>query len=356
VWGTNPHNTHPRHARDIDAAVERGAKLVVIDPRKIPLAGRADSWLRVQPGSDLPLALGLVNRMIEKGYHDEAFLSQWTNAPFLIREDSGNLLTGADVGVSGADAPRYVARDASSGELAIYDPARVSYESVSVAPELDCQLSVELPGAGKVACRTVFSALKEIVSPFTLEHTSRVTSIPEAEIERAAHLLGTAGPVCYYTWNGLEQHADAMQTNRAVCILFSLTGDFDRRGGMVLYPPAPMKMMAGVKLLPTKAAQRRLGATQRPLGPAGGPGWGGAGAVQARDVYKAITEQNPYPVKALVSFGGNLICSNPNTRRGAEALKKLDFYAHIDCYENPSARFADILLPAASVWESELVG
>jgi anaerobic selenocysteine-containing dehydrogenase len=310
----------------------------------------------VQPGSDLPLALGLLNRLIERRYHDEAFLSQWTNAPFLIREDSGDLLTGADLGVSGADAPRYVARDALSGELAIYDPARVSYESDSVTPELDCQLSVALPGAGRVGCRTVFSALREIASPFTLEHTSRLTSIPDAEIARAADLLGTDGPVCYYTWNGLEQHADAMQTNRAVCILFGLTGDFDRRGGMVLYPPAPMKMMAGVKLLPTEAAQKRLGASQRPLGPAGGPGWGGAGAVQAHDVYEAITEQNPYPVKVLVSFGGNLICSNPNTRRGAETLKKLDFYVHIDCYENPSARFADILLPAASVWESELVG
>ncbi len=356
VWGTNPHNTHVRHARDIDAAVERGAKLVVIDPRRIPLAGRADSWLRVQPGSDLPLALGLVNRLIEKGYHDEAFLSQWTNAPFLIREDSGNLLTGADLGVSEAEALRYVARDVSSGELAIYDPARVSYEPDSVSPELDCQLDVELPGAGRVACRTVFSALKETTSPFTLEHTSRLTSIPEAEIARAADLLGTAGPVCYYTWNGLEQHADAMQINRAACIFFALTGDFDQRGGMVLYPGVPMKMMAGMKLLPTEASRKRLGAPQRPLGPAGGPGWGGAGAVQAYDFYQAITEQNPYPVKALVSFGGNLICSNPDTRRGAEALKKLDFYVHLDLYENPSARFADILLPAASVWESELVG
>ncbi|MCP4316686.1 MAG: molybdopterin-dependent oxidoreductase [Hyphomicrobiales bacterium] len=356
VWGTNPHNTHVRHARDIDAAVERGAKLVVIDPRRIPLAGHADSWLRVQPGSDLPLALGLINRLIEKRYYDEAFLSKWTNAPFLIREDSGSLLTGADLGVSGADAPRYVARDASSGELAIYDPARVSYESDSVTPELDCQTSVALPGGGSVACRTGFSALREIASPFTLEHTSQVTSIPESEIARAADLLGTAGPVCYYTWNGLEQHADAMQTNRAACILFALTGDFDRRGGMVLYPHVPMKMMAGMKLLPTEASQKRLGASQRPLGPAGGPGWAGAGAVQAYDLYEAITEQSPYPVKALVSFGGNLICSNPDTRRGAEALKKLDFYAHLDCYENPTARFADILLPAASAWESELVG
>jgi len=356
VWGTNPHSTHPRHARDIDAAVERGAKLVVIDPRKIPLAARADSWLRVQPGSDLPLALGLINRLIEKGYHDEAFLTQWTNAPFLVREDSGNLLTAADLGGSESDAPRYVARDASNGELAIFDPARVSYDSDSVTPELECELEVSLSEGGELRCRTVFSALRELVAPFTLEHTSRLTSIPEADIAQAAELIGTSGPVCYYTWNGVEQHTDAMQTNRAACIFFGLTGDFDRRGGMVLYPHVPMKMMAGMKLLPPEASRKRLGASQRPLGPAGGPGWAGAGAVQAYDIYEAITEQSPYPVKALVSFGGNLICSNPDTGRGAEALKKLDFYVHLDCYENPTARFADILLPVASAWESELVG
>jgi len=356
LWGSNPHSTHPRHARDIDAAVERGAKLVVIDPRRIPLASRADSWLRVQPGADLPLALGLINRLIAMGYHDEAFLSRWTNAPFLIRDDSGDLLTGANLGVAGADALRYVARDASSGELAIYDPARVSYESESVTPELDCQLTVALPDGGEVHCHTVFSALRELVAPFTLKHTARLTSIPEADIAQAAELIGTFGPVCYYTWNGVEQHTDAMQTNRAACILFGLTGDFDRQGGMVLFPHVPMKMMAGMQFLPGEASKKRLGAAERPLGPAGGPGWAGAGAVQAYDVYEAITEQRPYPVKALVSIGGNLICSNPDTGRGAEALKKLEFYVHLDCYENPTARFADILLPAASAWESELVG
>jgi anaerobic selenocysteine-containing dehydrogenase len=361
LWGTNPHNTQVRHARDIEAAVERGAKLVVIDPCRIPLAERADTWLQVRPGSDLPLALGLVRRIIEEGHHDEAFLSRWTNAPFLIREDSGELLTEADleeVGPADAsvDAPRFVVRDASTGELEFYDPERAGYASDTVVPELDARLSVEVPGVGEVPCQTAFAALEQTVEPFTLEHTSELTSIPEAEIARAAELLGTAGPVCYYSWNGLEQHADALQTNRAVCILFALTGDFDRRGGMVIYPSVPFKMMAGVKLLSHAASRKRLGATERPLGPAGGPGWGPAGAVQSYDVYRAITEGRPYPVKALVSFGGNLICSNPGTRRGADALERLAFYAHIDCYENPTARFADILLPAASAWESEFVG
>ena len=356
VWGTNPHSTHPRHARDIDAAVERGAKLVVIDPRRIPLAGRADSWLRVQPGSDLPLALGLINRLIEKGYYDEAFLTQWTNAPFLIRKDSGELLTAADLGDSDSDTPRYVVSDASTSKFAIFDSVQVSFESESVTPELECEHKVRLYDGSEVRCRTVFSELREMLAPFTLEHTSQLTSIPEADIARAADLIGTSGPVCYYTWNGVEQHTDAMQTNRAACILFGLTGDFDQQGGMVLYPRVPMKMMAGMQFLPAEASRKRLGAAERPLGPAGGPGWFGAGAVQAYDVYKAIIEQDPYPVKALVSFGGNLICSNPDTARGASALENLDFCVHIDCYENPTARFADILLPAASAWESELVG
>jgi anaerobic selenocysteine-containing dehydrogenase len=361
VWGTNPHNTSIRHARDIDAAVARGAKLVVIDPRRTPLAERADSWLRVRPGSDLPLALGLMHRMIAERHHDEAFLSRWTNAPFLIREDTGELLTEAELGGGGHDEqsevpPHYVVRDLSTGELAFYNPELASYAADTVVPDLGAQLPVTIPGVGEVPCHTVFVALEQTVAPFTPEHTARLTSIPEADIERAADLLGTGGPVCYYSWNGLEQHADAMQTNRAVCILFGLTGDFDRRGGMVIYPPAPFKMMAGMELLPRSASRVRLGAADRPLGPAGGPGWGPAGAVQAYDVYRAITEEEPYPVKALVSFGGNIICSNPGTQRGAEALQELSFYAHIDLYENPSARFADILLPAASSWESECVG
>jgi anaerobic selenocysteine-containing dehydrogenase len=51
-----------------------------------------------------------------------------------------------------------------------------------------------------------------------------------------------------------------------------------------------------------------------------------------------------------------MIISNGDTRRGVEALRKLDFYMHMDLYENPTSRFADILLPAASAWESEFVG
>jgi len=62
-------------------------------------------------------------------------------------------------------------------------------------------------------------------------------------------------------------------------------------------------------------------------------------------------EGRPYPVKAFLSFGGSLFTSNPNSRRGAQALKALNFYLQVDQFLTPSAELADIVLPAATPWE-----
>ncbi len=339
----------------IKEAVKRGAKLIVIDPRRTPLASNAALWLRVQPGSDLVLALGLINLLIESGSCDADFLSRWTNAPFLLRNDTLEMLTQADL-VTGGSRARYVVWDAIDGAPAIYDPQEVGFVPESARPILDGKISVALKDGSVASCKTVFAALKELASDYSLERTASLTGIPEKTIAEAARTIGSKHPVCYYTFNGIEQHSDAMQTNRAVCILYALTGDFDRKGGMMIYPPLPTKNMDGAKLLPPEVANKRLGVEKRPLGPAGGPHKGQFGSVQAYEVYSAITTGQPYPVKAMVSFGGNLIVSNGDTRSGAEALQQLDFYVQMDCYENPTARFADILLPAASAWESEFLG
>ncbi|TMM32936.1 MAG: molybdopterin oxidoreductase, partial [Actinobacteria bacterium] len=58
-WGYNPSVARLAHATGTVAALRRGAKLVVVDPRKAGLAGRADHWLRVRPGTDGALALAL---------------------------------------------------------------------------------------------------------------------------------------------------------------------------------------------------------------------------------------------------------------------------------------------------------
>ena len=66
VWGGNPLNSHPPRGRDILDAKRRGAKLIVVDPRRTRLAKQADLWLQVRPGADVALALGMIHTIIEE--------------------------------------------------------------------------------------------------------------------------------------------------------------------------------------------------------------------------------------------------------------------------------------------------
>src|SRR5207249_9461914 len=138
------------------------------------------------------------------------------------------------------------------------------------------------------------------------------------------------------------------QTNRAVCIFYALTGQFDVRGSNVLFATTPTNSVIGQELLPKKQAARRLDYAERPLGPPGIPGY-----VQSYEVYRAILTGQPYPVKALISFGGDPLVGKGDVLRGKAALEALDFYVHMDLVCNPSASLADILLPAATCWERE---
>ncbi len=83
-WGYNPSVARLAHATSTVAAVRRGAKLVVVDPRKAGLAAKADHWLRVRPGTDAALALSITHVMIEHGWYDADFVRDWTNATDIV--------------------------------------------------------------------------------------------------------------------------------------------------------------------------------------------------------------------------------------------------------------------------------
>jgi len=77
VWGANLAETRIGEHQDLMEAVDRGAELVVIDPRRTPLAERAAVWLQPRPGSDLALALSLIQTIIEEEWVDWAFVDRW---------------------------------------------------------------------------------------------------------------------------------------------------------------------------------------------------------------------------------------------------------------------------------------
>ncbi len=343
LWGINPQATSPTAAKRISAARARGAKLIVIDPRGHALAEKADCWLRVRPGSDGALALSMIHVLLEEQLYDEAFVRNWTNGPFLVREDTGRLLTARDL--SSAGAPDAFVAWNTAADKPIEDAGRAA-EGVKTA--LTGRFSLRLADGAEIRCRPAFDLLSDAAHGYAPERTSATTWVPAEDVRQAVRLFAEEQPSCYTTWAGLELHRDAMQMNRAVACFYALTGQFDRCGSNVLVMPPQTRPVAGADLLPREKAARRLGLSDHPLGPPSDPG-----IVQAAQVYQAILSQDPYAVKAMVLFGSDPLLGHGDADRGKRALEALDFYVHVDIFANPSAAFADLLLPASTAWEWE---
>jgi anaerobic selenocysteine-containing dehydrogenase len=78
VWANNPRDTlHHVHRRALEA-VGKGTKLIVIDPRQIDLVDNANLWLQPRPGTDLALALAMINVIINEELYDKDFVEKWT--------------------------------------------------------------------------------------------------------------------------------------------------------------------------------------------------------------------------------------------------------------------------------------
>lgn len=340
LWGANPAATWPAMARAVLGATRRGARLVAIDPRQTGLAARADLWLGPRPGTDGPLALALAGVLLAEGWYDRDFVRRWTNGPLLVHGDDGRLLTHADVEEGGAK-DRFMVWDERAGRAVPHD-ARADGAAGTLAGEV----VVRTP-AGPVVCRPAFDLVRTLCASWSPERAEAVTGVPAGHIRDTARMIHQSRPVSWYTWTGTGQHADATQTTRAMGLLFALAGCWDDRGGNMLFAKPPVRDVSGRDLLPPAQRRKTLGLDERPLGPPS-RGW-----ITSRDLARAVLDGSPYPVRGLVSFGGNPLLSKPNTRGHEEALAALDLVVHADMVMTPTARFADIVLPVASPWERE---
>jgi anaerobic selenocysteine-containing dehydrogenase len=344
-WGYNPSVSRLVHATATAAALRRGARLVVVDPRRAGLATKADQWLRVRPGTDAALALALTSVMIENGWYDQDFVRRWTNAPLLVRADTGRLLREANIGPDG-DPAAYVAWDEYAGAVVRYDAGRGRTDVDDQRLALFGARAVAT-SAGPVTCRPVFDLVAQRCREMAPAVAEAVTGVNAADIVAAARTLWENRPVAFYAWSGLEQHSNTTQTIRAIDQLYALTGDLDAAGGNVLFAGVPANPITGADLLAPEQAAKALGVTERPLGPAR------FGFVTGEDLYAAALEGRPYPVRGLVNFGANLVMAHGDSSRGRAALAALDFMVHADLFMSPTAELADIVLPVTSAFESE---
>ena len=78
LWGYNPSASLPPFATKLLQLRKEGIPLIVVDPRRIPLAKMAKYHLQLRPGTDAALALAMIHVIINEGLYDREFVAKYT--------------------------------------------------------------------------------------------------------------------------------------------------------------------------------------------------------------------------------------------------------------------------------------
>lgn len=141
LLGTNRFETNLPYlggAWRLAEAMERGAKLVVVDPRFNMTAAKAHRWIPVRPGTDAALVMGMIHTIVQEGLYDRAFMEEWTEGFAEFTEQVlpayAPEVVAAICGVS-ADTIREVAREFATTRPAVADWLRgvCSHQNGAVA-------------------------------------------------------------------------------------------------------------------------------------------------------------------------------------------------------------------------------
>jgi len=164
-----------------------------------------------------------------------------------------------------------------------------------------------------------------------------VTGIAAHDIRALASEIASAEGCVIFGGRGINQHTNAVQTNRALMFLAAITGNWGRPGGAFLNLSIPAPISASVP------AARRAAMT-RPMVRRSPAGW-----------TEAMRVGKPYPIRALIACN-NPMSNWPAQETAREAFRALDLLVHIELFENETSAFADYVLPAATGIEKGEIG
>jgi len=329
----------------ISAALHRGARLIVIDPVFTRAAAKADLWLQIRPGTDIALALSWLNIIINEGLYDKDFVTNWTNAPFLVRGDTGRLLRESDVFRSGSPN-NFMVWDVNDGVPGTWNTSTLSYYPTAVQPTLTGKYAVELADGKTVESKPVWQLLMDMVEEWTPDKAASITWLSPEKITESARMYAETKPACIEWGVAMSQCSRSTATNQAILHLKAITGNLDIPGGNSFWVN-PGFRTAGLPLPLGQEEKRISGGFAFSRSEVAPPA-----AAHQPAVWKASITGKPYPVKALVSHSSNPLLTHENPDNYIlEALKKLEFIVWLDVTMTPSNEWADIILPVSTPFE-----
>ncbi len=199
---------------------------------------------------------------------------------------------------------------------------------------------------------TGFEELAGHVEPFTPEWAERITGLDAAEIRDAARAYAVTAPAAMLWGNAVDMSACNYQTARSLLILRAITGNIDRPGGDVLWvPPEGVRQrslfmnveVAGLQFIPPDKIGRAVDGGTYPL----------CAITHAPTFWRSIVTGDPYRMRALWIVGSNPLVTQTHSEEIAAALDALEFKVVSDFFMTPTARRADLFLPAATWLEQD---
>jgi anaerobic selenocysteine-containing dehydrogenase len=174
------------HAQRIIEGKQRGAKLIVMDPRLSNTAAKADLWLPTWPGSEATVLLAIAGHLLESDRVDHAFVERWCN----WRETLEHL----------------------QAERADLDPGTA---------------------AGSATYARFLAAFRAYLSEYSFERAAVESGVEAARLRRAAGWIGEGlGGLASHVWRGpATGNLGGWQVARALQLLNVLTGSVGTVGG-----------------------------------------------------------------------------------------------------------------------------
>ncbi|THD58114.1 MAG: formate dehydrogenase-N subunit alpha [Phenylobacterium sp.] len=213
VMGGNAAEAHPCGFKWVtEAKANRGAKLIVIDPRYTRTASVSDLYMPIRQGTDIAFLLGVIRFCMENGKVQWEYVKNFTNAAYVVKEGFGY----------------------QDGLFAGYDPAKRAYDhstwDYDIGPD---GFAVSDPTLQNPRC--VWNLLKEHVAIYTPEMVERICGTPKAKFLKAAAMMAeTSSPAKAMTSMyalGWTQHSKGCQNIRAMAMLQLILGNIGIRGG-----------------------------------------------------------------------------------------------------------------------------
>lgn len=189
-----------------------------------------------------------------------------------------------------------------------------------------------------------FEALSDYVQQFPPDSVEAITRVPAEIIVKTARSIAGAKGASLVMYTGLEYTNSGVQNIRAVLSLWAITGHVDAPGGLLFRPRSPSKF-SRVYLKPLEGIQP-IGADKYPLFT------DMLKSAQFMEAPRAILNDDPYPVRALMVFGSSILTNIPNPDLWKKCFKKLSFLVTFDRFMTADSMYADIVFPATTNFEN----